>query len=381
MPEPLNLASFTELQADQQPKAPDKMIVQRRKQTATGPGRRVAARKPIQQQNNNQLQQMKPGSGKKQVQISGHCSDYCHALCNPFDAKPAGMPTFPALPTLKQKVYARGTAYTGSMGVGFVALRPDHAVVSDDASVWYTTASFAGTTFDFTTASTASSNSMFVTADLGPDGSSFRVIGSGLRVRYGGTELNRGGFKVCLVDPTHRTLSGRDEASLNAEVQTRRVNVTRQWTSLLYRPVLPNEVEFQSSFNTDTRPYIGVMMISPDNSINELFEWEAYTIVEYQGVNARGQTHTNPDPVGFAAVSAVVNQTNGVLTKPPAQAASEMHTAVGHYIANGISGVNDVVSSISGVIDTAASVASTASKAWTIFEDIFDIAAPVLALI
>lgn len=321
--------------------------------------------------------------GKKQVQISAHCSDYCHALCNPFDAKPAGLPTFPSLPTLKQKVFAIGTAYTGSAGVGFVAARPEAAAVNDVTNVWYSTAAYGGTTIDTVAAgvNTANSNAMFTAAEISDDLTTYRIVGCGLRVRYGGTELNRGGFKVCLVDPTHRTLAGRDEASFNSELQTKRVGITRSWTTLVYRPVAVNDVNFRASSPTSDNPYMAALIISPDNAINELFEWECFTIVEYQGANARGQTHTDPDPIGYAAVSAVANKTNSVFTQSASKSAAEMHEAVGHYIAHGISGVNDVVAGASQAIQTASSVASTASRAWSIFEDAFSIAAPLLAFI
>lgn len=331
--------------------------------------------------NNNNKQMVVSHQGKKHVQVSAPCVDYCHALCNPFDSPAVGMPTFPSLPTLKQKVYSRGTAYTGTAGVGFVTLRPNQACVNDVPSVWYTAPTYSAVIIDHTTSSSATSNSMFSLADIDPDGTSVRIVASGLRVRYGGTELNRGGFKVCLVDPTHQTLQGRNEASLNSELQAKRVAVTRQWTSLVYRPVTTSEISFTGTISTNGSGYMGVMMVSPDPSIAELFEWEAFTIVEYQGANARGQTHTDPDPIGYAAVSAVANKTNGIMTVPSSSAAKEMTTAVSHYIAHGISGVNDVVASADRAIATASSVVNTASKAWTIFEDVFAVAAPLLALI
>jgi hypothetical protein len=320
-------------------------------------------------------------AGKKQVQISSHCSDYCKVLCNPFDAPPAGIPAFPSLPSLKQKVFAIGTAHTGTAGVGFVTFRPQNATANDAPSVWYTTPAYALTNITHASASIAYSNSPITMAQISPDITTVRVVGAGIRVRYGGTELNRGGFKVCLVDPTHQSLEGRDEASLNSEVQTRRLAVTRQWTTMLYRPVNDTETSFTGNITGLPTGYMGALFVSPDPSVSELFEWEAFTVVEYQGSTMRGQTHTNPDPVGYAAVSAVANQTNGILTQSSRAASAEMTTAVGHYIAHGISGVNDVVASADRAIATAASVTSTASRAWTIFEDAFAIAAPLLALI
>lgn len=312
-------------------------------------------------------------SGKRHVQVSEACSSYCHALCNPFEAKVTGVPSFPALPSLKVKVYTRGTAYTGTAGVGFVGFNALGAVAGDRNCIFLTDATFAGTGFDVTSTpgvSGAPANAPFNIADF--DGTlAARVVGCGLRIRYGGTELNRGGFKVALVDPTHSSLNGRDEASLNREKQTKRYAVSRQWTNILWRPVQNSELQFATTAAAVT-PNAGVLMISPDVSINELFEWELFGIIEYQGVAARGQTHTNTDPIGFAAVTSTVAQMNGVSQAPASQIAQAMHQGVTHYIGHAISGVIDAGNEVK-------QLATQASSMKTIFEDILEIGAPLLA--
>lgn len=314
------------------------------------------------------------------VKLSAHCSDYCHALCNPTHAKPCGLPTTPSLPTLKSKCYAKGTAYTGTAGFGFIALDPRNSVVNDAEAVLYSDASFAGGVINVSAVAgvnAASTNATYASSDIGSAAAntSYRIVGSSLAVRYGGTELNRGGFKVGLVDPTHSSVLQRNEATMNAELQARKVKVTRDWTTLTYRPVNSDELNFSSTISA-AAPYMAFCIISPDNAIAELFEWEVYTIVEYQGRNVRGQTHTNPDPIGFAAVSAVANQTNGIITKPAAQAAKEMHSAVATYVDKGISAAQTVTSVAQTAASTVSTVAKAASTGWSIFEDILDIAAP-----
>jgi hypothetical protein len=280
------------------------------------------------------------------------------------------------LPSAKYRVFARGTAYTGTAGVGFISLDPRATAANDQHAIRYTSASYAGTTIvDGTNpgVSTAVTNAPYASAQIDPDIVQYRVVGCGLRVRYGGTELNRGGFKIAFVDPTHRSVETRDEASLLSEPQAKKLSVTRNWTNLLYRPVLNSDISFNSNTTPDA-PYMAVMLVSPDTSIAELFEWEVYSLLEYQGASVRGQTHTNADPVGFAAVSAVANQTNGVMQGNSAGHVNQMMKAVHHYLGNGISGVVDVAQTIP-------KVANTAMTAMDIFEDVLEIGLPLLALL
>lgn len=307
--------------------------------------------------------------------MSKSCSDYCHALCNPFEAAPCGVPLSPIVSTQKTKVYAKGTAYTGSSGIGSITARPGHAIANDSTCVYYTDSAYAGSTISTTIAAGtlgASTNSPFASANFGPgfDQVSARIVAFGLRFRYSGTELNRGGSKVCLVDPTHNAIGGKSEAEMLADPQAKKLPVTRQWTSLIMQPILSTEYEFRDS--TFGNGYMGVLLISPDTSVNMPFEFEAYGIFEFQGSIARAQTHTLADPTGFAAVQSVASQMNSVVNKSTASAAQEMHKAVHQYIGDGIS-------TVTAGVNTAKAISTGASSAWTIFEDIFELAAPVLA--
>ncbi len=308
------------------------------------------------------------------MQLSGATRDYVHAVNNPYEAKLCGIPTFPALPTYKARVFARGTAQTGTTGVGFVAASPGQCFANDTTSVYYTDSTFAGTAFAFTGTgiNNAAVNSPYPASEIVTTAVTARVVGAGLRVRYGGTELNRGGFKICLVDPQHTTLGGRDAASLGAEPQTRRYPVNRTWTNLMYRPVNTAEISFQAG-GALTSAYMGALLVAPAG-VELLYEWEFFAIVEFQGATAVGQSHTNVDPTGYAAASSVINQTNSISTLPAHQSANQMLQATHRYIADGISGVHTLV-------NTGKQIKNTASQAMSIFEDVMDLSAPLLALI
>jgi hypothetical protein len=219
-----------------------------------------------------------------------------------------------------------------------------------------------------------SSNAPYSASQFGHDVGqlSFRIVAFGLRVRFVGTELNRGGSKVCLVDPTHNSTQGRTEANLLAEPQARKCPVTREWVNLHWQPITTDEYGFQAA--TFGGAYMTVMLISPDPAISLPFEFELYGIYEYQGSIARAQTHTFADPTGFAAVQTVSAQMNSVSHGSAAHTANQMHKLVHNYVNTGISGVR-------GAADMAASAASAASSTWGILTDIFEIAAPVLAML
>lgn len=311
------------------------------------------------------------------MQISAACSDYCHALCNPFDAKPCGVPLAPIVNTQKTRVYVKGTASTGIGGVGFVSARPGHGGSNTSTAVFYTDSSYQGSTVQNTSGpgvNPGSTNSPYSSANFGPGATdlSFRIVSFGLRARYIGTELNRGGSKICLVDPTHNATDGRDEAQLLAEPQARKLPVSREWVNLHWQPITTDEYGFSSTdFGS---AYMTIMFVSPDASINLPFEFEAYGIYEFQGSVARAQTHTFADPVGFAAVQTVSAQMNSISHGSASRTANEMHKLVHHYVNSGVSGVR-------GIAETASTAAAGVSSAWTILSDIFEMAAPILAFL
>jgi len=274
------------------------------------------------------------------VHISNACSEYCQAICDPFHAKPCGVPTYPALPTYKYEVFSRGQSYTGTQGVGFVGINPRALYANDREGIRYSTALFDNDSMQNggTGVLTTSGNSPF-DANAGANAiTRFRLVACGLRVRYGGTELERGGFKIGIVDPTHDSLTGRTAASLLEEKQAKRFKVQREWSTALWRPVLSEELEFEGSggMPAGTNPSMGFLFVSP-NGTNIMFEWEVVAFFEAQGVNARGQTHTMPDPIGFGAVQAGMNHMDGVTNKSTKQTHESMMSKVIHYLEEGVS--------------------------------------------
>lgn len=317
------------------------------------------------------------------MQMSAATSEYCHALCNPFDAQPCGVPLAPVLQTYKSKNYAKGTLHTGTAGVGFLLCSPNLLAVNDAAPIHYTTSAYAGSTMEVTGTgvNSASSNAPFVSSQIGNAASQilYRLVAAGIRLRYGGTELNRGGFKIALIDPTHDGLEGRDQASLLSDQQATRYSVNRDWTSVIWRPVVEAEYRFRTGVSGATdEPCMGIMVVSPDATLDSLFEWEAYAIYEYQGAVARGQTVTFADPTGFAAVQSVSNTMSGSYRLPGHQVAESTHKSVLQYLMSGISGVIDAGHTVLPYAQKAVKLVGSATG---ILSEAAQIAAPVLALL
>jgi hypothetical protein len=244
---------------------------------------------------------------------------------------------------LKIKAFAKGIADTGVGNVGYVAVRPNLTSFNDLPAIHYTTTIFPVAAVDFSQDSTAATNSTFNSTDIGPDDAQWRVVACGLRICYQGAELERQGIKVALVDPTHRTVDGRDIASLSSELQAETFFPDRKWTSIVFRPVLTSELTFDGALPAaNVTPYMIIAFTT--NGAPMSYRWEVFSISEFQGINVRGQTLTHPDPIGFAAVNAVGNTMNGISnTNTPGQSMKQMMKSVEQYIAQGISGVNDVV--------------------------------------
>lgn len=202
---------------------------------------------------------------------------------------------------------------TGTTGTGMIYCDPFNAIANDHTCVWYSTSAYTTNVFSANSfnAVSSSSNSEYVAGQVGtgPTQLSARVVSAGLRIRYIGTELNRGGQIVCFHDPTHSTLNQRSLASIDGEQESRRLPVTKDWTTVLYRPVDDVDNEFSSSLHLTSTVdvgsfYIGVIVQSP--GVQSDYEFEFYVNFEVHGRNVRGKTPSHVDVTGHGAIVASV---------------------------------------------------------------------------
>ena len=147
----------------------------------------------------------------KRAGLSVPATQYAQSLANPFTGPLASVPDFPSVPSRRLRVYSRGFFSTGTANVGYVCAAPPMASRADVDSVWYSSSSYAGTSFEVNTATpgvlSGRTNSDYNNAEFGP-GTLLRgrIVSSGLRIRYSATNLNRGGTVLGVITPNLNTL-------------------------------------------------------------------------------------------------------------------------------------------------------------------------------
>jgi hypothetical protein len=141
----------------------------------------------------------------------------------------------------------------------------------------------------------------------GPAGISHRIVGVGLRVRYTGIELYRGGRAVMIRIPDNKQSLGNESvSSLFGYSQAKSFPVTDQWTMVAYKPVRPVEFEYSDTAGTatgssDHTMVYGVTGTAGPSNASAIFEYEVITHVEYIGeVDAITVSHS--DVVGMSEI-------------------------------------------------------------------------------
>lgn len=317
--------------------------------------------------------------------MSACAADYARCLANPFSGPLACIPDFPVLHSSKQRVWIKGSFSTGTSGIGYVIMTPEGGCINDAPALWYSSAAYIPTTVDIADVNTvaATTNSQYPTAGIGNTRatSQYRVVGAGIRIRYMGTELNRGGFKIGVIDPTHDTLNASSVVSMRAEPTSVEFAVGREWSQVLYRPVFSDELQFASVVTNV--PYMGFMVQAASAATPLQYEFEYAAVYEYQGRNIRGMTPSHSDPTGFAAVNAS-SLTNPALipNKMPDQKRETLSVqSAAHYVSQGVSSVSSGLETAKSIAETGAKVAQTAGSWWSTIEEIFDVASPLLFLL
>lgn len=209
----------------------------------------------------------------------------------------------------------------------------------------------------------------------GVDQLTSRVVACGLRVRYIGTELNRGGQMIALADPSHSNMAGRTIVSLNGELETRKFPATREWVTVLYKPFFRDELDFVTG--TPHAFILGVVIQAPDASTPVEYEFEMYAIHEYEGRKVRGKSPSHSDPVGFSAITsaALTSTALNPTTERTPQRSHNFFTDIFHSIENSATSAAHFIEHTGAAAinagNAAVRFANTASK----------VARPLLALV
>lgn len=188
------------------------MIKQNNKRKATTNKNTKSNKKVKNNNDNNPFKQHKT--------INKETVDYAHNIFNPFIRTGARIPHSPIVSSQMVTTFAKGVFNTNAAGLGFIQVAPMRGIASDGNLGNVTSNLYAGTTFPaFGTAFTAllNTNSPYTLADFDVADDtclSARVVSAGIRIRFVGTELNKGGRVYGLDSEGHFSLIGRDLTSV-----------------------------------------------------------------------------------------------------------------------------------------------------------------------
>lgn len=295
-----------------------------------------------------------------------HCArKYAASLADPFEGPPgACIPDAPALMTGRYRVFARGTFTTSSnaaaLGRGFIWTTPLNTAFSDVAGIYISIPAGTSPTFTIAVAGAVPvfTNSQFVQASISVGALRWRVVSHGIRIKFNGNQLNRGGTIVGLHEPSHESLVGKDPATMltYAEAVQFAVTDTDDWITLIYRPVTDNDFNYVSAVANfgagGNGGYMGFMVQSHDSTGANIqsFEYEVYTNIEIQGSLVQNKIPSHVDVVGLGAINAI-GTLSPALQKPTLKKSSDLANASVHaassYVQTSTSSVHGPVASSS----------------------------------
>jgi len=277
--------------------------------------------------------------------LSKCATDYAQSLGNPFNGPAdACVPDYPALMTGRFRVWSKGT-FTTAVSVGpasgWIAFDPLNAMASDNPCVFYNDpVSTTGDTILTPTITPGSnvpqySNSPYVLGAFGQAGLQARVVSAGIRIRYIGTELNRGGEIVGLHHPSHSQLSGFTVPLMNTYKESARLPPIREWSTLLYRPVDTGDLNFAIQLAPAAMQFFMGFIVPSGIPGASPYEYEVFSNLEMQGAQVQNKLPSHVDSVGHGAVNAITSMATAI--HAPHQETSEsigsaLVTAASQYL-------------------------------------------------
>jgi len=308
-------------------------------------------RKPLP----NRRKRRAPATGDAGLRLSQCARDYAAALADPVGGPLACLPIWPALLTRKFRTFAKGQANTGTNGFGFVIAQPWFGSMSDQVVVQSTDANFTGTTAAGivtvgTGVNNANSNSDYVAATFaaGALQSQFRLVVGALRVRYVGTELNRGGDFLGYCDPNHSSVVGMNPTNFLANTETVRsaVNQKREWHMLTATTAISAERDFQTQATIPSAEFMGFILVPPTTAVGLPIDWEFYGLYEATGTQIRGKSVSHADTHNFEHINTAANN---VITRVHTGSGVERMSSILNTAAHGARAIAPIVSGVGRV--------------------------------
>lgn len=240
---------------------------------------------------------------------------YAKAKIDPFSMNDNDLPCIPDvidIPSYKFATVYRGGFIVGSSNIGWIGVAPK-ALSNDGRYIVVTTSSYAGT--DFTPSSTLPTGALELKDTKFPWASNAprncRVVACALRVRYTGTELNRGGSIIAVPNNSRANYNSATYAMLSNLPTSSISPVTRGWTSILWNSAIYGDYQYQGDAGenmTSGAEHAGLICMvtgTPGNT----FEFEVIRYIEATDNGAGSSPFTVPsttmshsDPVGLGVV-------------------------------------------------------------------------------
>lgn len=261
---------------------------------------------------------------QKAPSLSDIAQSYARSLADPFEGPLARVPDTPTLNTAVRRYFKKGTFSTStdsaSLGQGYIWCNPLNGLTSDLWPVVYNTPASATVQLNGMVitpdATGGPSNGEYASTAL-PDGFGFKIVSAGLRIRYAGNQLTRGGTIASLHEPTHSSLAGfkRDDLLAYVEGAQDSINEHDGWHTLLYRAVDEDDFDFRTTFPAYAAAnggYMGFWINSWDTGGTNVqtFEYQFFGNYELLGSTLAGKQPSHSDSTGHSAVMSVVTSSN-----------------------------------------------------------------------
>lgn len=223
--------------------------------------------------------------------------DYAKCLADPFNTPASCVPVFPSPPSRKVKCVYRGRGVTGINSMGMVCVAPQQLPFSNYNSIHYseliTYPTGPGDALSVVAAGIAvdHSNSPYGATEFGnqSDELKYRLVSLGIRVRYAGTQLNRGGTVRAMQSVFHEDMVGNTSYNnMGLYPACKTVPFGNKWQELLWTPVKRDELDYSYVVsNNDVTMLVMIQSAVKDQP----FEFEV--IGNFEVV---GKTIQNPTP-------------------------------------------------------------------------------------
>jgi len=327
-------------------------VVTTKKQKKTSP--RKAYKKPAKKVVKRKYNYTRQPNNAIQIDIPECSQHYIKSLYDPWQTI-AGVcipcDLFP-LPSQKVKVTKRFSLKLSSNGCGWVTLAPS---LASDYSAGAYNANNEGNAGDadslFNAAGSWGTTPLYFTdlpytvAELETEKSvQGRVVAAGIRAKYAGTELNRGGSYVALEEQDHQDLYATTNFnSINFVRSFSNAYITSpksesDWDiSVSYSgPINPDEIDFQGTpapLGLSTSDNFMILCFSGSTAMaGEMIEVEVCQHVEYIGKKAVGKTVSHADTKTYGKVLETTKEQAAVAPIKPSGFAEGFRTFIDKVI-------------------------------------------------